>query len=296
MQQGYSKSSVDNLPSHVREFLHFSESNYKCILDEIGPADIQSYYQYLCKRPNKTRSGGLSSVMLTHHIYALRVFFSWLVRLEAIEFDPLTGLDFPRPKYRKRIACSVEEVRRMFDMAGSLTDKALLALFYGCGLRRSEAYRLDRQDIDLNNNRLIVRKGKLGKRRELPLNGSVKAHLQQYIHHGRGQYLRYDHPDGQKALIVSTIGKRMSGSTMAKHISALGIKAHVDGPVFPHRLRHSIATHLKDRGMPMKLIQQFLEHNSLDVTELYLTGNRQTWRKRHKHQRRIHKGKLYGDI
>ena len=99
----------------------------------IEPQHIQSHYQYLTKRPNQRLKGGLSASMLRHHIYAIQVFFKWLVHLEAIQINPISGLEFLKSDHTPRIALKREEITAIFEASENHRDRAILALYYGCG-------------------------------------------------------------------------------------------------------------------------------------------------------------------
>lgn len=277
--EGYARGSLSMLPSCVREFLYQMEEHSVWRLDLIAPQDVQQHYEYLRKRPNARRGGGLSSQMLSHHLFALRTFFSWLVRLEAIPFDPMTGLDFPRPSSAKRMALSEAEVRSLYMASENKLDRAILSIYYGCGLRRQEGVDLDLADVDLLNGRLIVREGKYAKRREIPFPPRIGEDLSLYARTERPLRVRLEEPESKRAFLLNSGGRRMRGGPINERIKGLAKRAGIEEEVTLHRLRHSIATHMKERGMGMETIQQFLGHGSLDVTQSYITGYRLHWKK-----------------
>jgi integrase/recombinase XerD len=285
--QGYSPGSCAQLPSCVQEFLFRMEETGIWRLDLIGPQEVQAHYQYLSTRPNDRRKGGLSGQMLTHHFYSLRTFFTWLVRLEAIPFDPMTGLDLPRPYHPPRLALTEPQVGALYEQATTKLDRALLAIYYGCGLRRQEGIDLNVQDIDLLNGRLVVREGKYAKRRELPFPAQVSEDLVNYLRGERTLRVRYERVDAERAFLLNACGRRLGGGQANARIQLLARQAGLADVVTLHRLRHSIATHMKERGMAMEAIQQFLGHGSLDVTQAYITGYRLHWKKdNHKYPHR----------
>jgi integrase/recombinase XerD len=225
------------LPSMLRDFLYRMEATGVWRLDLIGPQEIQDHYMYLYDRPNARRGGGLSSRMLGHHLFALRTFFVWLVRLEAIPFDPMTGLDFPRPTSPGRTALSEEEVQAIYAHCSTPLDRALLALYYGCGLRRQEALDLDLQDVDLLNARLTVRAGKYAKRREIPYPPRVAEDLCVYVRYERPLRVRLQETDGRRAFLLNSQGRRLSGSLANKRVQALAHAATITSAVSLHHLR-----------------------------------------------------------
>jgi integrase/recombinase XerD len=278
--KGYSIGSQYQLPSHVQEFLFKMEEAGITQIKWIEPKHVQSHYQYLSKRPKHRIEGGLSGSMLEHHVYAIRVFFNWLVHLEAIYINPVSGLEFPKSDCYKRVALPHDEIKALFEATENHRDRAILSLYYGCGMRREEGSALNRADIDFGGLRLVVRKGKNNKRREIPLHGSVANYLRDYWRLERPSYVSTHTPDNMKAFLVNNYGNRMSGDWANKRIKFLAQKAEIKNNLTLHVLRHSIATHLKENGMSIEQIKEFLGHSTLDVTQAYIEGYKMKWKKK----------------
>ena len=98
-QLGYSEGSVRMLPSCLSEFL---ECQGHSQIENILSADIVHHYEYLQSRPNKRKPGGLSSIMINHHLYAIRLFLAWQEQLGVITENPMSSLEFPRPQSKPR--------------------------------------------------------------------------------------------------------------------------------------------------------------------------------------------------
>lgn len=145
-----------------------------------------------------------------------------------------------------------------------LRDRLHLELLYACALRSAEAVALDVSDLDLGARTVLVRQGKMGRSRLLPLLGSTLAAAQEYLALRR-ELLRG--PD-RGILLLNQYGKRLAGGHMRRLLSrvsrTLGVRIH------PHLLRHSIAVHLLRRGTDLRHIQAFLGHSDLDTTTIYL--------------------------
>ncbi len=121
----------------------------------------------------------------------------------------------------------------------NIKHRAMLSLIYECGLRRGELLNLKIQDVDSKRGLLIVRQAKGNKDRIVPLPEKLLTLLRTYyLDHKPKEYLF----EGEDA------GSRYSeGSIQQVLKSALG-KAKIKKPVTLHRLRHSYATHLLERG------------------------------------------------
>lgn len=158
-------------------------------------------------------------------------------------------------------------------------DRAILAIFYGCGLRKSEGSALNITDINLEKRLLFVRKGKGNKQRYVPIANKAAADIRAYLEKGRYWFLEYQYrgikgrqyvnktnADSSAALFLGITGKRML--TFYKRFEYLQ-KEGVVRPFSTHTLRHSIATHLLQSGMDIEEIAKFLGHSSLESTQLY---------------------------
>ena len=159
---------------------------------------------------------------------------------------------------------------RDFYEALQYRDTAMLSVYYGCGIRRNEGVQLDTSDINFNRAILHVRKGKNYKERFIPISKQSLQHLQIYLYDGRPILL-----GGSKsqALFISAKAKRMDGQTMLwrlKQLIELTDNARLQQKqVGLHTLRHSIATHLLNKGMNLEKIKEFLGHSSLESTQIY---------------------------
>ena len=101
--------------------------------------------------------------------------------------------------------------------------------------------------------------------RYVPLSGGVAQSLQDYQHYSR-PYLA---SSSQEYLILGLFGRPMRGSSMGRRVKKLVELSGIGKPISLHSLRHSIATHLLQGGMPLEQISIFLGHTSLDSTQLY---------------------------
>ena len=153
------------------------------------------------------------------------------------------------------------------ETALGLRDRAMLALYYGCGLRRSEGVALDVSDVLLERAMVYVRHGKNYRERYVPLATGVARDLGSYLLEARPMLA---HPK-TRALLVSVRGRRIGGQSLLLRLRRLQDQAGVlpDTLIGLHTLRHSVATHLLIAGMPLEEIAQFLGHQSLESTQRY---------------------------
>jgi integrase/recombinase XerC len=147
-----------------------------------------------------------------------------------------------------------------------LRDQAMLELIYSTGLRVSEACALDVTDIDRDRYGVpivLVRKGKGGKSREVPLGGAADRAVTAYLPARRALHA------SDTALFVNASGERITPRSVQRMVKRWTIAGGVHANATPHGLRHSFATHLLDEGVDLLSIQELLGHASLASTQIY---------------------------
>jgi site-specific recombinase XerC len=147
-----------------------------------------------------------------------------------------------------------------------LRDAALMELIYSTGLRVSEACALDITDIDRSRYQtplVLVKRGKGGKSREVPLGGSGDRALAAYLP------VRPSLGARDAALFVNAQGERLQPRSVQRMVKRWAIAGGIHAHATPHGLRHSFATHLLDEGVDLRAIQELLGHASLASTQIY---------------------------
>lgn len=140
--------------------------------------------------------------------------------------------------------------------------KLIFALCYACGLRKTEAQNITAHDIDFDKKTLFVRQGKNYKDRIVPFNDGVYNILLHYIYNFRNTF-KINH----KRLLINDFNylarllAKLPKITDCEHIQSKRL--------YPHILRHSIATHLLHSGMSIESIAQFLGHSAIETTQIY---------------------------
>lgn len=286
---GYAPVSVYNMPLHVRELLHTLESKGINNIKDVDIKDIHAHYRKLKERSNQRRGGGLSNNHLNKHIQALRKFTDYLRQVGRLTLPELQ-IKNEEASAKDIDVITEEEMQLMFKATYKTTaserphynlsatqteaiqarDRALLAIFYGCGLRRNEAVSLDVGDINFDRAMLHVRKGKNYKERLVPISKTSLKYLQDYVYDHRPEILL---GNKSEALFISMKLKRMNGQTMLLRIKYLQSQTEnadlIEKEIKLHTLRHSIATHLLQAGMKIESIARLLGHSSLESTQIY---------------------------
>jgi integrase/recombinase XerD len=266
-------------PSCVREFLYYVEQRLGYQLEHITGEFVKNYCAYLENRPTKFGSA-MRLTTYNHHMFALRLFFRFC------EEHALIPLSITLPSYQRgfietREALTIPEIEALFAACINQKEKAVLALLYGCGLRRTEAIRLRINDFMARKAFIMVEKGKNSKRREVPLQTNIKNILADYVFYERAEIVARTRSTTTN-LLINTRGKAMSGDYIYDCVKQLAKRTNL-GEQFTRRvtlhvLRHSIATHLSENGAPIEFIKEFLGHSSIDTSQIYALKNKQTIR------------------
>jgi integrase/recombinase XerD len=271
----YTLSTTERMPKQIEEFFAWIEKETDHIksMEQITRQHVHGYYEYLkYTRKSQNTDTFLKSQTLNGHIRALKLFSFYL---EETQSGTLTiDLFYEKKESAVREILSVREVQLLYQATGEdhygMRERAMLHIYYGCGLRSKEGIALDLDDIMLDKKMVYVRQGKNYKERYVPFTEKQKEDFEQYLKYSRPQLIRYEN---ETAFLIGHAGKRISYGILLKALKRL--QRHTGDEVLKqkaiglHALRHSIATHLMQRGMKFDYISQFLGHSNLASTEIY---------------------------
>lgn len=180
----------------------------------------------------------------------------------------------PNQRVKKSSGRSIskEEIEILYQLTINAKERAILSLAYGCGLRSKEICELIWSDVLFSTGHILIRQGKGNKTREVPMSDLVQADLRNYMNQQvRGRMVRLSktnflllRPSGMPMsnaylnILLKKIIQRSESTTIRK------LKLRL------HDLRHSIATHLAENGAEIEFIRDFLGHDSIDTSSLYM--------------------------
>ncbi len=286
---GYSWQGVYYMPIQIRGLLNWLERQNKTQLADITTEAITNYYyQELKQRKNLMRDAGtLSNKHLNKNLQALRKFTEYLRQTGKLQI-PLLNIRQEEIIDNKPTVLTEEEIMQLFKATETipdkmkhakprefyemlnLRDKAMLSIFYGCGLRRNEGYHLDITDIHMESSIVHVRKGKGYKERFVPISKKGMENITTYLYDARPLMIR---DNKEEAFFLNHNGKRLGGQMLMLCLQSLARRTNDTGlqqkEIGLHTLRHSIATHLLGNGMSLESIRDFLGHSSLESTQIY---------------------------
>lgn len=265
---GYAPTSVAALPKHLAEFLHYQERHGKSSIVQLMAGDATAFigHQQTCIGIRTGRA--FSAGHINKYIQALQLFSRYIrqsgrssvgFRLEQLEADS------PAPTWLTQT-----EIRRLYRTTTAnvlgLRDRAMLSVFYGCGLRLQEGASLELSDVLHDRKLLYVRRGKGYKERYVPIAVKPYQDIRDYIEQGRPELLQ---APCAALFLDANKGRPIHKQSLYLRIKALVRTAGITKDVGTHTLRHSIATHLLQSGMLLERIQEFLGHAVLDSTQRY---------------------------
>jgi integrase/recombinase XerD len=265
---GYAPSSVVSLPRHLVEFLQAQEAHGKYSLQQLTAGDAMAFIEQQQAQVGIRTGRGFSAVYINKYIQALQLFSRYIRQTGksgvGFTLDRLEE-DSPSPTWLTRA-----EIRRLYGVTGEnvlgLRDRAMLSVFYGCGLRLQEGAGLECSDIGHDKRMLYVRRGKGYKERYVPIAEKPYQDIQVYIEQARPELLQ--RPCAALFLDANK-GRPIHKQSLYLRIKGLVRKAGIQKEVGTHSLRHSIATHLLQSGMTLERIKDFLGHAVLDSTQIY---------------------------
>ncbi|MCK4664095.1 MAG: tyrosine-type recombinase/integrase [Bacteroidales bacterium] len=176
-----------------------------------------------------------------------------------------------RPKKEKilpEVICQ-DEIIGLIEKTKNIKHKLVLSLLYSLGLRRQELIDLKTSDIDFQRNVIIVKQGKGKKDRQIPIPRNLKEQIISYLPEYKPE----------KYLIEGNKHGKYSGTSVINIVKDAAKRAGITKNVYPHILRHSIATHMLEEGTDITFIREFLGHNDLKTTMRYTHVSNKTAQK-----------------
>ena len=204
----------------------------------------------------------------------MKKFFFFLVKKDLILKDPTTVLTFPKEEQRLiRNILSEKEVFELLDNTKlrdtiGIRNRAILELFYACGIRTSELCNLRVHDVDLKEQTVTIVKGKGNKSRLLPIGQYTSYYIQLYLEKAR-KYMLKGKMNDPEYLFLSQRGNPFNKSTINKSVMR-SVVQKMNKHVSCYSFRHAVATHLMRNKVDIMYIAKLLGHASLRTTQKYL--------------------------
>ena len=255
MDLNYSKNTIN---TYLNALNHLNNEIKKDIL-KLTSKDIENFISEL----------ELESSSISNYLSAYKTFYNHYIKIGQISTNPIDKVDTPKLSKHLPTYLTVEEVDKLLDIeikdAFSARNKSILELLYATGLRISELINLEFKNIDLND--CIVRiMGKGSKERIVPINDLAIKYLKIYVKDYRYKLVKTEQ---NNYVYLNNHGKKMTRQGVFKMIKKRTLETGIKKDVSPHTLRHSIATHMLENGADLRIIQEFLGHESIGTTQIY---------------------------
>ena len=262
----YSSHTLTSYRTDLSQFIEFLERPEN--QDQVRPqaVDTDDIRQFL----EELLIHGLSKRSIARKVSAIKSYFKYLKRIGIVDNNCAAGVVSPKISKSLPTVLDENQARKLMALPDTRSfegkrDKAILELFYGCGVRLSELIQLEMKQIHLQNDYIIV-EGKRNKERLVPLGSFAKAALQEYLS-GRNEQIR--NLEDRERVFVNRKGKPLYPLAIQKMVREYLLQVSEQEKLSPHVLRHSFATHLLDRGADLLFVKELLGHDSLTTTQIY---------------------------
>ncbi|QDG49920.1 site-specific tyrosine recombinase XerD [Persicimonas caeni] len=268
VERNLSENTIDAYTRDLRQFAeHCAEDDKITDVRQIDAMQISGFMGALLDEGLKTRT-------VARKLSSVRGLFKFLRIDEVIDKDPSAKVDMP--KYGRRVprVLSFDEVETLLATPDRTVpeghrDWAMLHVLYATGLRVTELCELLQREVDLRAGYVRVI-GKGNKQRIVPLGEVALDAVSDYLEQTRGRLLaNCGGPGSTPYLFVTRRGSSMTRQAFWKNIKKYARRADIDKPISPHKLRHSFATHLLERGADLRIVQTLLGHANIDTTQIY---------------------------
>jgi integrase/recombinase XerD len=283
--------------AHVRRtiemlMLYLKEAHQLTDWRAVNENHLHAFAVFAATRHRTPKGKLVSPDTLRQWLSCLRGFLGWMNESGRLVHDPSERLKLPRKSRTLPHVLSESDIAQLIETpdvhtALGLRDRGLMEVLYATGIRLAEVHKLDLYDVDTATGLLVVRQGKGGRDRVVPLTEAACNWLSRYItdarqelagglrmkrktNRGTGANRQPPIPESKAptpALWLTIEGRRLSKQMIAQRITGYaeqtGIKAT------PHTFRHSCATHLLRGGASIRHVQRLLGHRGLETTEIY---------------------------
>lgn len=257
VEKGLARNSLDAYQNDLTKLNQWCDKNGFAI-DSLTRRDLREWLIDLGREK-------LSDNSRRRVVSALRGFYKFLVIDGHIKSSPADDLDVPQKgSYLPRFLTQ-SEIEQLFSAPDvsteiGLRDRAILELMYACGLRATEAAKLQLGDIDLEAG-ILTTIGKGSKTRRVPVGSSAVEWIRKYL-------AKRSDDRTTANLFVTPAGAPITRQTIYGIIRSAAEKAGLED-VSPHTLRHTFATHLVQNRADIRSVQQMLGHADISTTQIY---------------------------
>lgn len=262
-ERGLAAATVDAYAADIQCYLTALARDGICDIADVQQAQVIDHLERLGGRKLSRRSQA-------RHLAAIRQFHRFLYAEKLAPRDPSVDIDTPRSASKLPVFLTLDEVDALLAAPDTSRlegkrDLAMLEVLYGTGVRVSELVKLQVSGINFQAGYLMVL-GKGSKERIVPLGSKAIAAVRAYLEQSRPLLLK---GRASRSLFVTSRGGPFTRQGFWKLLRRHALKAGIRKRISPHKLRHSFATHLVERGADLRAVQAMLGHADLATTQIY---------------------------
>lgn len=270
--RNYSTRTVPCYRSDLRRLLEFLDIEGVASPGDVTREILVRFQAWLHSEYRSLRGRPITTGSQLNVLATMRAFYAHLASEKLIAADPASTVELP--KVRRRLPREIPtegEVERLLEAPDvtrsmELRDRAMLEMFYGAGIRRSELYQLSIHDVDLERAEVRVEAKKGGVSRVIPIPPIVCHWVRRYTTEVRPRLVG---PWSRDILFLTRLKKPFRSGWFVKLVKRYGARAQIAKDPKCHGLRHAYGTHLLQRGMGIRHIQKLLGHRSIASTQVY---------------------------
>ena len=263
--------------SDLRHFAHWFEgkNNEALSVTRITPTDVKEYKHFLVGVEQRKAS------TVNRRLAAIASLAKWARKTGQIQNDPTENIKSIAhvsggPKWLDKheqyaLTRAIENDLQLSKLrypkrwVTRRRDASLVLFLLHTGLRLNEAIQLRVNDVQLTERKgsVLVRQGKGGRQRNVPLNNEARKALMEWI------YLR---PEGEFlwTIVEGAQDASLSGRAVQRILQRYGREAKIED-LTPHVCRHTFAKNLVDNQVGLEKVATLLGHSSLNTTRIYIT-------------------------
>lgn len=262
-EKRYSNLTVSAYERDLKQFWEYLINIYG--IHDITEATTEMVRSFMVSL--KTEKGE-ESRSINRKMSALRSFYKFCLREEAIEVSPMQGIkSLKQPKELAKFVPEHDMEKVRFEGDGDfkvVRDELLFEMLYQTGMRQAELRGLKDSDIDKMAMQIKVL-GKRNKERIIPISRQLLEMVENYKKVRDEQF-----PErGNVMLLVNDRGEAMSPGFVYRVVHKILEGVTTLEQKSPHVLRHTFATHMLNEGADIRAIQKILGHSSLSSTQIY---------------------------
>jgi integrase/recombinase XerD len=277
LEKNLSPNTIASYKNDLSSFLKFIREYNISDLSELKTNHISNFF-------NSLKNIGLTNSSTARYFSSLKGFFNFLFTNKYITANPMEKISSPKLSKNLPSVLSINEIDTMLSIPDTndkfgLRDRALLEIFYACGLRVSELINLKLSSLFFKEEVIRVF-GKGSKERLVPIGTSAIEWTENYIKTSRPLLIK-----GLKSenyLFLNNRGTKLSRMGIWKLVDRYAKEAQITKEVHPHTFRHSFATHLLEGGADLRAVQEMLGHADISTTQIYTHIDREYIKQEHK--------------